>query len=85
MLTCKYTVERIDGDYAMLRRLDEEDPQAEPKMVARALLPPEIAEGTTLLYEYLQYSIIEWRHSRTYASGSFCTFNLIVRRFFPKV
>ena len=21
MLTCKYTVERIDGDYAMLRRL----------------------------------------------------------------
>ena len=59
MLTCKYTVERIDGDYAMLRRLDEEDPQAEPKMVAIALLPPEIAEGTTLLYEYLQYSIIE--------------------------
>ena len=45
MLTCKYTVERIDGDYAMLRRLDEEDPQAEPKMVARALLPLEIAEG----------------------------------------
>ena len=81
MLTCKYTVERIDGDYAMLRRLDEEDPQAEPKMVARALLPPEIAEGTTLLYEYLQYSIIGDTpgHMRP---GVFCIFNLISRDFF---
>lgn len=59
MLTCTYVVERIDGDYAMLRRTDEVDPQAEPKMVARALLPAEIMEGTKLLYEYLQYSIVE--------------------------
>lgn len=58
MLTCIYIVERIDGDYAMLRREDEADADAEPKMVARALLPPEIMEGTRLLYEYLQYSIL---------------------------
>ena len=43
----------------MLRRIDETDPAAEPKMVARALLPPEIREGSRLLYEYLQYSIAE--------------------------
>ena len=59
MLTCFYIVEKIDGDYAMLRRTDETDPAAEPKMVARALLPPEIREGSRLLYEYLQYSIVE--------------------------
>ncbi|MCI9382242.1 MAG: chorismate--pyruvate lyase [Dorea sp.] len=59
MLTCTYIVERIDGDYAMLRREDEVDADAEPKMVARALLPPEIMEGTRLLYEYLQYSILD--------------------------
>lgn len=57
MLTCTYVVERIDGDYAMLRRTDE--PEDELKMVARALLPPEIMEGTGLLYELMQYSIIE--------------------------
>ena len=59
MRTCTYIVERIDGDYAMLRREDEVDADAEPKMVARALLPPEIMEGTRLLYEYLQYSILD--------------------------
>ena len=59
MLKCFYIVEKIDGDYAMLRRTDETDPAAEPNMVARALLPPEIREGSRLLYEYLQYSIVE--------------------------
>lgn len=59
MLTCEYIVERIDGDYAMLKRTDETDDKAELKMVARALLPPEIMEGTKLLYEWMQYSIIE--------------------------
>ena len=59
MLTCIYIVERIDGDYAMLRREDETEQNAEPKMVARALLPPEIMEGTRLLYEYLQYSVMD--------------------------
>lgn len=52
-----YVVESIDGDYAQLRRTDEQ--MQEPKMVARALLPPEIMEGTQLLYEWMQYSIIE--------------------------
>ena len=37
MLVCDYIVERIDGDYAHLRRTDE--PEEELKMVARALLP----------------------------------------------
>jgi Protein of unknown function (DUF3006). len=59
MLTCIYIVERIDGDYAMLMREDETEQNAEPKMVARALLPPEIMEGTRLLYEYLQYSVLD--------------------------
>ena len=55
--TCKYIVERIDGDYAMLKNIEE--PAAELKMVARALLPAEIVEGSKLLYEFLQYSIEE--------------------------
>ena len=59
MLKCIYIVERIDGGYAMLRREDETEQNAEPKMVARALLPPEIMEGTRLLYEYLQYSVLD--------------------------
>ena len=57
--TYRYVVEKIDRDYAMLRNLEETDAAAEPKMVARALLPAEIREGTKLLYEYLQYSVIE--------------------------
>ena len=56
MLVCDYIVERIDGDYAMLRRVDE--PQSDLKMVARALLPMEISEGTKLHYEWMQYSVI---------------------------
>lgn len=53
----EYIVEEIDGDYARLRRLDEES--EELKLVARALLPPEIMEGTKLLYEWMSYSIME--------------------------
>ncbi len=49
----------LDGDYALLGREDVTEPNAEPKMVARALLPPEIMEGTRLLYEYLQYSVLD--------------------------
>ena len=51
-----FIVERIDGDYAHLRRTDEET-EGE-KLVARALLPAEITEGTKLKYEVLQYEII---------------------------
>ncbi|MCI5741202.1 MAG: chorismate--pyruvate lyase [Lachnospiraceae bacterium] len=51
-----YIVERIDGDYAYLQQ--EEQPQEELKCVARALLPPEIQEGSRLKYEMLQYEMI---------------------------
>ena len=51
-----FIVDRIDGDYAYLKRTDEE--QAEPRLVARALLPDEIMEGTKIKYEMLRYEII---------------------------
>lgn len=57
MNTFQYRVESIDGDYANLKRIDIESDEI--KLVARALLPPDIAEGTKLLYEYMQYQIIE--------------------------
>lgn len=50
-----YTVQRLDGDYAYLQKEDE--PEAELKCVARALLPPETAEGSRLVYEMLEYSL----------------------------
>lgn len=53
----EYIVVSIDGDYANLQRTDAET--EELKLVARALLPPEITEGTKLLYEWMQYSVIE--------------------------
>ena len=53
----EYIVESIDGDYAHLRRTDIESDEL--KLAARALLPPEIMEGTKLLYEWMQYSIME--------------------------
>lgn len=53
----EYMVVDIDGDYAHLRRTDIESDEL--KLVARALLPPEIAEGTRLLYEWMSYSIAE--------------------------
>lgn len=57
MLSFRYEVKKIEGDYAWLGNLDE--PEAEWKLVARALLPEEITEGTKLLYEFLEYSIIK--------------------------
>lgn len=51
-----YKVERLDGDYAYLVRLDGED--EEEKCVARALLPPETNEGSILKYEMLSYEVI---------------------------
>ncbi|MEW4415065.1 chorismate--pyruvate lyase [Clostridium sp. AN503] len=50
-----YVVAQIDGDYARLVRLDE--PDGEPKLVARALLPEEIDEGTKLHYEMFEYTV----------------------------
>ncbi|MDD6616670.1 MAG: chorismate--pyruvate lyase [Lachnospiraceae bacterium] len=51
----EYIVVRIDGDYAVLQRTDA---QAEEKLVARALLPPETGEGSRLHYECLEYTIV---------------------------
>lgn len=56
METIFYTVDSIDGDYAKLKRVDDE--QGELKLVARALLPEGIQEGSTLKYEMLEYSIV---------------------------
>lgn len=50
-----YEVDRLDGDYALLKNL--ENPEEELKCVARALLPAEIEEGTILAYEMLEYAI----------------------------
>lgn len=57
----EYIVVSIDGDYAHLKRIDTaaDTQEDELKLVARALLPAEITEGTKLLYEWMQYSIME--------------------------
>ncbi|MGN1203850.1 MAG: chorismate--pyruvate lyase [Lachnospiraceae bacterium] len=52
-----YEVVSIDGDYAHLKRTDIESDDL--KLVARALLPMEIMEGSRLKYEMLQYSMDE--------------------------
>ncbi len=57
MLSFRYQVVSIDGDYANLKRIDAEDDDV--KLVARALLPPEITEGTKLLYEMMEYTVIK--------------------------
>lgn len=56
LATFYYEVVSIDGDYANLKRTDEESSQL--KLVARALLPAEIREGSKLKYELLQYELI---------------------------
>ena len=53
----EYAVVSIDGDYAHLQRTDIESDEL--KLVARALLPAEIMEGTKLLCEWMQYSVID--------------------------
>ena len=52
-----YTIQSIDGDYAHLQRADH--PEEDLKLVARALLPDMIREGSLLKYEMLQYTLIE--------------------------
>lgn len=53
----EYIVEKIDGDYALLRRTDIPDDSL--LTVARALLPDETDEGVRLRWENLEYSVIE--------------------------
>lgn len=57
METWFYEVVTIDGDYANLRRTDIESDDL--KLVARALLPAEILEGSKLKYELMQYELID--------------------------
>ncbi len=57
METWYYEVVSIDGDYANLKRTDIES--SDLKLVARALLPENISEGTRLKYEFMQYSIVD--------------------------
>ena len=56
METWFYVVESIDGDYANLKRTDIESDEL--KLVARALLPTDIEEGSKLKYELMQYFLI---------------------------
>jgi hypothetical protein len=56
METWYYEVVSIDGDYANLRRTDIESDDL--KLVARALLPAEIVEGSKLKYELMQYEMM---------------------------
>lgn len=56
METWYYEVVSIDGDYANLVRTDIESEDV--KLVARALLPAEISEGSKLKYECLQYELV---------------------------
>lgn len=56
METWYYEVVSIDGDYANLKRTDIETEDV--KLVARALLPAEVQEGSQLKYECLQYEMI---------------------------
>ena len=56
METWFYEVVSIDGDDANLRRTDIESNDL--KLVARALLPAEILEGSKLKYELMQYELI---------------------------
>ena len=55
MERAEYKVKRIDGDYAILVRTD--DGSLDEILVARALLPQYIDEGTELVYEFLSYSV----------------------------
>ena len=57
METFYYVVVSIEGDYANLKRTDIESDDL--KLVARALLPAEIVEGSKLKYELMQYTLQE--------------------------
>lgn len=54
--TIEYIVDSIDGDYAHLRKINESDNDL--KLVARALLPDSIVEGSRLKYEMMQYELL---------------------------
>ena len=68
METWYYEVVNIDGDYANLKRTDIESDDL--KLVARALLPPEIMEGSRLKYVLMQYQMMQ-RHRSWMRIGRF--------------
>lgn len=51
-----YIVSKIEGEYAYLRRTDEEC--GEDLFIALALLPAGVDIGTRLHYECMEYTII---------------------------
>lgn len=51
-----YIVSKIEGEYAYLHRTDEECD--EELFIALALLPAGVDIGTSLHYEYMEYTII---------------------------
>lgn len=57
MQTMYFEVVSIDGDYANLKRTDA--PSDDLRVVARALLPEEINEGSKLRYEMFEYMLEE--------------------------
>lgn len=57
METMYFEVVSIDGDYANLKRTDA--PSDDLRVVARALLPAEINEGSRLRYEMFEYMLEE--------------------------
>ena len=52
-----YVVTMIDGDYAHLQRTDV--PSDNDILVARALLPEAIVEGSRLKYEMFSYELMD--------------------------
>ena len=57
METMYFEVVSIDGDYANLKRTDA--PSDDLRVVARALLPEEMNEGSRLRYEMFEYMLEE--------------------------
>lgn len=51
-----YIVSKIEGEYAYLKRTDEDC--SEELFIAMALLPAGIDIGTRLHYEYMEYTVI---------------------------
>lgn len=49
-----YIVEKIDGDYAHLKNLED----GEVMPIARALLPEETDEGTLIHWESFEYTVV---------------------------
>ena len=52
-----FEVVLIDGDYANLKRIDVQSDDI--KVVAKALLPESINEGSKLEYEMFEYTLVE--------------------------